>query len=416
MGVTDRQIAICGAFDMQNFGDLMFPVLARERLTPLGFTVTAVAPTDSDPGMGLGRPRPSSALSDLDWALDGVLIGGGYIIHTQAVSRIVHLEQPSVPAQETPPELVECWAGATLAAAARGIPVAWNAPGVPFPFSTGQQPLVASVAQAAGYLSVRDRSSADLLDPHGQLDVSIVPDPIAELSRFWPRPMLQGVEQACRQRLLIPSEASILALHIRDRSLSGYGAERLAQRIGEFAVAQGLFPVLLAMGQAHDDGAVARSVAHHLSCPHAILDKPVSLQEVAAISAAARIYMGASLHGYIAAASYGVPGALVARPAYGKFQGFVEHAGWPEDLCRDWDLAFDRAATLMTQPARRPLPAQIGAALDAHWARIVTVLSSKANVAERGDALLRRYALQGTHRLGPGWLTAPMHVKRKDRR
>ena len=396
---------------MRNFGDLMFPVLARERLAPHGFRLTAFAPTGSDPGLGLEAPRPIAELFTSDPALDGILIGGGYIIHTQPVSRIVHLVGQDTAAGRS--ELVDCWAGATLWAALRGLPIAWNAPGVPFPFATGQLPAVAAVAGAADYLSVRDQSSAGLLDPDGKLAPAIVPDPIAEIARFWPRSRLAAAEAAFRARVGLAPEAAILALHIRDRSLSGYGADKLGQRIGEFATAHKLVPVLLALGQAHDDGATAREVARHIASPHIVLEDPPSLMEIAAVTAAARLYIGASLHGYIAATSYGVPAALIARPAYGKFAGYVAHAGWPGDLCRDWDAGLAQASALLAGPPQRPLPDRIGNSLDDHWTAIAAALAAGTERRAARTEFVRRYVNLGVGRRGTGWATSPLQLGTK---
>lgn len=396
---------------MRNFGDLLFPVLAQERLAPLGFQITAHAPTTSDPGLGLTPPRSVSDLSDPDLELDGILIGGGYIIHTQPISALVHLQGGD--ATQATSDLADCWAGASLAGLVRDLPVAWNAPGVPFPFTSGQKPVIALLAQMADYFSLRDAGSARLMEVAGDHAPAIVPDPVAELSRLWHARNLKPVAAGFRARTGVNPDQPILAIHIRDRSLSGLGAERLGRMISEFCDAQGLFPILMGLGQAHDDGTTARLVAQTITVPHLVYDAPQSLTEMAAVLATARAYVGASLHGYIAATSYGVPSALVARPGYGKFAGFVEQTGWDDDLCRDWPAALTRTAGLLSGPVSRPLPDRIGDALDRHWATIAETFSNPPARSPQRNDLLRAYLQLGMQRRTLSWGTQPLHLLSK---
>ena len=116
----------------------------------------------------------------------GILIGGGYIIHAHSLDFLDHYAGAGIGSWCG----AGLWLGATLAAALRDIPLAWNAPGVPHPFSARQHRLLAPALQAASYVSVRDEGSRRLLAPHGAADIAVVPDPIADLPRLWPKAKL----------------------------------------------------------------------------------------------------------------------------------------------------------------------------------------------------------------------------------
>ena len=45
VGSGDRDILVCGMYDMRNFGDLMFPLIARHELGQRGYRVRALSPT-----------------------------------------------------------------------------------------------------------------------------------------------------------------------------------------------------------------------------------------------------------------------------------------------------------------------------------------------------------------------------------
>lgn len=407
---VNKKIAICGAFDMRNFGDLLFPVLAQERLGPLGYEVNTFAPTNSDPGLGLAAPRRINDLFDCAADYAGILIGGGYIIHSQPVSKIVHLTGVSQE-QAQINELADCWIGASLAGATHSRPVAWNAPGVPFPMTRGQRDLVVPVLKMADYLSVRDQSSRELLGVTDLETANVVPDPIAEISRIWPKEELT----ARAERFIADNgiEQPILALHVRDRSLLGLGAEKLGKMISDLSRTLGLTPVLLALGQAHQDEKTARNVAEHISVPHAIQDDPASLKDVAAVLAHSRLYAGASLHGYIAATSYAVPGVLIGRPAYSKFAGYVAHTGWSDDLCDDWQTALQRAGMRFAEPQHRALPQHVFDAVDRHWTAIAAVFEKPVLSSADRAVLVSDYVRRGATRRGISWTTSPIHLNKQ---
>jgi hypothetical protein len=246
----------------------------------------------------------------------------------------------------------------------------------------------------------------ELLDPPPDLAVSIVPDTIAGLAAMWPLRSLEPAFQQFLERKGADRDARYLAIHMRDRSIAGIEPSALAARIDAFAEAQGLVPLLVAVGRSHDDPRTARRIAEHLRGPFVLLDDPLSLMEITATLAHCALYVGGSLHGYVACAAYGVPGVLVARPAYRKFAGFLEHTGRLEDLARDWDGAFAMAAE--RREGRGPgMPAAVLAALDAHWDKVRDgVLDRAYNAAPRRD-FLRAFLQTGLANRGPAWALAP---------
>ncbi|MEQ8404500.1 MAG: polysaccharide pyruvyl transferase family protein [Oceanicaulis sp.] len=384
------ELAICGAFDMQNFGDLLFPVLARAQLAECVHTVTAFAPTESAPGLGVATPKAASSLLDPDVSVDAVMIGGGYIVHDFDMRALVRLNQSGAGAGDG--RLTDCWSKAVDAAARRRVPVIWNAPGVPFPFATKRRAQLQAIYEASDYFSLRDHASAKLFLQEQAGEVRIVPDPVAGIEAVWPKRTLEPHWRRVRGLAGLGPDQPVLAVHVRDRSLRGLGADALAAEIDSFCAETGLFPILAAVGEAHDDALTAHQVASRLSSAHLVLDAPRSLQEIASVFAFARLYVGASLHGYIVATAYGVPGALIAKPPYSKFQGYVEHVGWPEDLCRDWRAGFQRAVSQFNTVALRPLPSHVLKALDVHWAAVRRTLCAAAPFAAERSGYLQQAA------------------------
>ena len=131
--------------------------------------------------------------------------------------------------------------------------------------------------------------------------------------------------------------------------------------IDAFSSAHHLVPILIAIGQAHADDVVARDIARHLKVRHILLDDPLSLVEVAASIGQSSLYVGASMHGCVVAAAYGVPGVLVARPSYRKFQAFSVHRT-ARSLARDWRQGVDKAAAAAKERLSERIPASVSLA------------------------------------------------------
>ncbi|MGD0189797.1 MAG: polysaccharide pyruvyl transferase family protein [Rhizomicrobium sp.] len=394
---------VTGMFDMRNFGDLMFPLIARQRLARIGIDVVAVSPTGKT--TGLSGAADSISLEEMLAGGDpicGMLIGGGYVIHTHKMLFLAEYQSGDLPEYGGP----GIWLGATLGAAIRQVPVAWNAPGVPHPFPGNQRALIDAALAAADYVSVRDAGSAELLAARPDLSVKVVPDPVASIADLWPRESLRDPFE----RLIARKgggAAGYVAFHFRNRSLADVGVAAAAERIDAFARSHTLCPILIAVGQTHADDILAREISSQLKATHIVLDDPSSLEEIAAAIAFSKLYIGASLHGYVAAAAYGVPGVLVALPSYRKFQGFLDHTGRREDLAHNWQEAFEIAASRAEEGLAVRIPQTVLDALDTHWQRIGDAFAHPQRNRMNRQTFLQSWFRAGLATGGPIWAHLP---------
>lgn len=401
---AERRVLLSGMFDMQNYGDLLFPLVARRRLSAFGYDTQPVAPTDHH--VVLKDAMPPIDIAQVmcgGGEAAGIVVGGGYIIHAHSMDFLEDYQSRGTGSWCG----AGLWLGATIAAALRDIPIAWNAPGVPHPFTSRQKDLVTASVRAASYAAVRDSGSAELLALPADVPLAVVPDPIADVAALWTRDELEDSYRRLLARKGIAPRARILAIHVRNRSMSGIGAERLGAEIGAFARARGVVPMLIAVGSSHDDPKVARTLAPHIGLPLLMLDDPESLREITAALALSAAYVGASLHGYIVASAFGVPGVLLGRPAYRKFAGFLEHTGRSEDFAHDWHEALQRAAERLEETPSIRIPQQVHAALDAHWHAIAGALSDPDKSRDRRTQFLHTLIRTGLRSDGPGWALLP---------
>ena len=166
-------IAIVGGFDAGNYGDALFPLLARSALRErLGrrLKLTAYGFRDLEPGL---RPYAVRDLSRLPAEISGhdlLLLGGGQLIRGD---RLGPAFPPASPDVHDP---LGIWLVPTLTALLAGVPVAWNAPGVSPTLPQRLDPLVATAVAGVRHLVVRDEQSSRWLAERAHAQAAVVPD------------------------------------------------------------------------------------------------------------------------------------------------------------------------------------------------------------------------------------------------
>jgi hypothetical protein len=130
-GVTSgrrHRVGIVGTFDIENYGDLLFPLLAQAELAArLGdVEVVPFSYAARDAADWPYRVEPLSELARLAPDLDALLIGGGYLIRFDAEVAPGYGPVPGSGIHHP----TGYWLGPALLALAQGLPVVWSAPGM----------------------------------------------------------------------------------------------------------------------------------------------------------------------------------------------------------------------------------------------------------------------------------------------
>jgi len=399
-----KEILVTGTFDVRNYGDLLFPLIAGARLSPHGIVVKACSPSGLETGWAdCMAPLSPAAMSEPRFPLKGILVGGGNIVHAKN-ARLTEYRLGDL----SDWAYSSLWLGASIAGAIHNIPVAWNAPGVPAPLpkALAEHVFMPQLAEACEYFSVRDAASVNNLGLAGQR-ASIVPDTAVDLASLWPRKSLEPDFAALIERKAMSRDARFMTVHVKERSVSTALAE-LGTQIGEFATAHNLVPILLALAPCHDDDVAARHVARFIKGPKVVVDDVCGLREVAGAIANAQLHLGASLHGYITAAAYDVPSVLVAQPKLEKYDGFLAQIDRSDDLVETWEAALPRAAEQLGEKLAAPmLPTAVHAAADAHWAKVAAAFLTPRRTQVERTRFLRSYLRYGINREDLGWMLRP---------
>jgi lipopolysaccharide transport system ATP-binding protein len=151
---------VFGTFDVQNYGDLLFPLIAQAELTKRLGSVK-VRPFSYHAKKPPEWPYTVTSVTELPQmvdSLDGVLLGGGHLIRFD--KEVAPAYGPPTPTIHHP---TGYWLTPALIALQQGIPVIWNAPGTYGPIPTWAQPLMKLSVKLSSYVAVRDEPSRSAL-------------------------------------------------------------------------------------------------------------------------------------------------------------------------------------------------------------------------------------------------------------
>lgn len=341
-----KKIALLGTFDVDNYGDLLFPFIAEHRLS--NFDLDYVSPTKKET-IFQDAKKIISYKDFLNNKYDGVLIGGGNILHLMPNKNTVYNGFEGF-------SYADLWIGAVKYAQNQKIPSCFNAPGISKKITNEkEQRIVNQTFNSSNYVSLRERFSKEILSDF-ILDtnfINVVPDTALEISEMWKFDDLKKKNK--------------LTINLNQRYHRNI--EDSAKWIDKISEKTGFDVVLIVIGDCHGDLKFTRDFAKHLKAKNTI-HLSNSLKEVARSIAESKLFIGSSMHAFITALSYKTPAFLVLNnnPLH-KFDGLLELCDLKRDvLCESFEVCYNRInhPALLNPIARKKIYAQ----LDKHWQHI----------------------------------------------
>lgn len=368
------RIGIVGTFDLENYGDLLFPLLAQEALGERLGDVEVRAYSYHE------RRTPSwpfavRSVADLPGQvgeLDALLVGGGFVLRFD----------PDVAPGYGPPSAAihhptGYWLTPLLLALQHGVPVVWNAPGMhDNEVPTWARPLVRDALALSRHVAVRDEPTAAALravaDPATR--ISVVPD-----TAFGLRIAEPGQE---------PSAALRTALQL-DRPYVVVQASESSRAFADFAIRhaaglEDLALVALPVGPVLGDHAsLLADVPGIVTLPE--WPEPLVLADLVRH---AELAVGHSYHLAITALTAGVPLLTPGPLDAGKYTALAG-LGPITALDPEADAAGFRALLGRRQPADGVAARRY--AVDRHWDRVADVVrAGRTSTAVDLGRLLQR--------------------------
>jgi len=356
------QVGIFGTFDVANYGDLLFPILAEAELTRrLGpitlhrFSYHGKAETEWPYAV-----TSVTQLPDIAAQLDGVLIGGGFIIRFDKV----------VATDYYPPDAsihhpTGYWLTPALIALQHGVPLIWNAPGMHCnDIPPWAAPLVKLTLDHSPHIRVRDAlSQAVLARVSETASVQVLPDTAFGL------PRLLDPQSPSAEFLALRASADLTKPYVVVHAMWGLDSF-LAMWRTHAALFEDLQLLLLPIGPVLGDhpSVLGDDLERSRCLPY--WPTPLLLAEVIAH---AEGVIGHSYHLAISSLVFGVPIFCSADLGTGKYTALPSHG-------RIFQLRRDQAIDpqwFRAQLGKQPISAVTASAMeqvDAHWDRVAELV------------------------------------------
>jgi lipopolysaccharide transport system ATP-binding protein len=367
----DWQIALFGTFDVENYGDLLFPLIAEAELTERLGTVK-IHPFSYHSKTPPDWPYTVVSLTELPrlaGGLDGTLIGGGFIIRFD--KEVAPGYGPPAPTIHHP---TGYWLTPALIALQHGVPLVWNAPGMHCnDIPAWARPLMELAFTLSRYIAVRDQPSQEALSPFvEESQITVVPDTAFGVSRLLDEGSSDEFTRLREASGLTDPYIIIQASPGLDRFLDF--AKSHSDRLRNFRfLALPIGPVLGDNEEALGDD--LPGLVRLPFWPHPLLLAELIKNSVAVV--------GYSYHLSITALAFGVPVFTSADLSVGKYtalSGFETIFPLPKELETDAHMFLSRIGkTEPCQAARTALDR-----LGNHWDRIATIIREGPTDARLG--------------------------------
>lgn len=378
MATRPTSVAVWGTFDVDNYGDHLFPRIARRELTAriAGVTVDAFSPFGWDhptrlddrygpPVRPLGE-RSDQRLDELADAYDAVLVGGG---------ELLHLNDPLMTNfYGADPERVQAiapsgWFLEALGPAReRRCPVLWHAVGVPFELDAEQSARVRNAVDHRTHLTVRDPHSAARLRAAGVVgDVDVVPDSALLVDRLFPTSELDARIARLRAAGSFPEGP---ALVLQGCDLLVPHAAPIAAALAPVLADREVEPVLLETGRCRKDGEFADALGRALGGRVRRVPASAEVADIVAVLANGAAVVGSSLHAAVTALSFRRPFVVMNLGNESKLDGFGRQTGFEKHVITTTDDLAGVLDVVRTQPPSEVRVAALHAAVDRHFDRL----------------------------------------------
>jgi hypothetical protein len=357
-----RRISQLGTFDVENYGDLLYPIVFPQLVTtpvdhysflPGAAPLCAGFQTESITTL-FASPQPST-----------LVVGGGDLLRTDSDLVAKHYGRNSRTSakslrrsiglggyagyvlRDTLPRLepAEFYARNFRARwmnylavgpfiidpeqLPEGSVVAYVSCGVPHDFSPEESDDVKRAVDRACHVWVRDEVSAERLRRAGvSQTVHVAPDMAVMLSHRLRREDLAGRGHRTLTRLGIPVKGPFLCF--QTQPYPGFSEDEILIQLQHYREQHRAEVVLLPLGYCHGDHEFLQSLSRRSNGALKYADTD-SVFDMLSIIAAADVFAGTSLHGNITAFSFGIPHLFGPLPV-AKAEGFLNVTKLPAEL------------------------------------------------------------------------------------
>lgn len=320
--VMNKKVAQIGTFDLENFGDLLFPTVLKEVMrkhqidvdlfSPYGGPMPFEEETFVHPIMNLENRILSEHYS-------AIVIGGGDLIRIDSFIAQDY--------EKTINNSLLLWQWPIILAKKYGIPALFNAPGVPFYFNENNQRIVKYLIDNVDYVSVRDYSSAQILKDCSLNKVNVVPDSVFFIDKAFPREYLNSIFTKLQTENKIPTiQDYIIFQHNKSKIRDISYIKKLKETIAKIAEDEKNI-LFMPIGYVHDDQSFMEKIYDSSDGKQYFVNEKLKPIEMLAVIANSNGFIGTSMHGIVTSYTYEKPIIILNPSRLTKINGISEITG-----------------------------------------------------------------------------------------
>ena len=363
------EVWMYGTFDVDNFGDLLLPIIAQRELA----TTARLVPVSPE-----GQSTSfSGSIPSTDISLGGkpnlILLGGGNIV-TRQLKRLA--EYPSW-RDDLDSAAFSIWVAPLIKAIQLRCPIVWNMPGCgpeDFDISGPLRDSIQRWIHQSTYSlpNFRDPQSASLFKNCFDGHVQVLPDSAFGLRSVFDDSEVNDLFSVSKAKYNLPSSPYLL-VHVKKEYLDA-PIRHLAAYITSISKEHGQHVVLIPLGLCHGDLSVLRQLSSLLPCEHTLIDDAFDVLCFVSLIAKASHFLTSSYHGSIVASCFSTPFTLVAPERLHKFDHLVTLTGcsrlfsWDSLIATEKLPSVDHLLTLERVSTLQP-------GLSSHWDHVRQLVS-----------------------------------------
>ena len=298
-------IALSGTFDVENYGDLLFPEIFKKANTrsSVNFELVLFSPDASQEEKALDASitvYPNSQMEEMhrQRPFDAIVVGGGALLQY----RKIPVKKPNNQSFSEY-RISDSWVLPTIFALRHNIKILYNLPQVPHPFDSRVAQFTKSILSQVDYLGVRDYISRDhILSLYGETElkpnIEVYPDSVCCLPELVDLEMLNQLRSK-----ILNFDSPYVVLHFNAQKPEKDDVY-IVNTI-HMLMDRGFKVVLLPLGYTHNDDTVFEAFNEKVGGVCYTFQRKLSIYEMMAILAGCEIYIGTSFHGAITALTYG---------------------------------------------------------------------------------------------------------------
>lgn len=299
-------IAFTGVFDIENYGDHLFPLIFKEKMkeNKIDCNLFLFSPI-GNMEQGYGQNNTVYPLCELQqlhdkYHFDAIVVGGGGILHYASGKQLLNKQSQDY----VDYRVFETWVIPSVFALKNKIKIIWNLLGGFHEFNSFFQPLTRALCQNVDYISVRDNYTKDIL-----LSCNIPEEKIYTCldSAFVMKNLYSKNDMEIIKNEVLDSHNYVIYhanIHLPDNEIPNLVSNLYSLK------KQGYDIVLLPIAYTHNDQKVLNKIndfsikTYGEEGQFILLGDELNIMSIMALLACCKMYIGVSFHGAVTALSF----------------------------------------------------------------------------------------------------------------